>query len=582
MRSYGTVLFREASKVWEIRAEPHILMRLKSIFPRILKTMRGAITLTHNDEVCRDLEWFMTRYQLDIDPACGKVLHASAVRHQDTILRLEKIVDVKYKPRTFKLATAARQYQCSAAEVFLARGSLLLADDVGIGKTATALCALADSKTLPAIVVTLSGTMPQQWEDECRKFLPRAVVHIIRNGEIYEFPKRKGRGPDIIVLNYHKLGKWADVLAAYANTVIFDECQELRRSESQKYIGASIVAAAAKYRLGLSATPIYNYGGEIWNVINVLRPGVLGNHSEFMREWCSGGYARKPTINDPKAFGTYLRENFILLRRTRKEVGRELPPLTKVSHRISTDREPLEKVRSAAAELAKIILADKEIERGDRMRAAGELDWKLRHATGVAKAPHVADFVRLLVESDENVVVYAWHRAVYDILLDRLKEYNPACFTGEESAKKKLEAKRRFIERETPVILVSLRAGAGVDGFQKVCRTVVYAELDWSPGVLEQCTGRVFRDGQPDPVTAYYLVSDEGSDPVVAETLGIKREQVEGIKDPKRELVETLQTNTNRATSLAKRFLAQSYAQRKRRGPKTLGAKVAALMESTE
>ncbi len=330
-----------------------------------------------------------------------------------------------------------------------------------------------------------------------------------------------------------------------------------------------------------SATPIYNYGGEIWNVINVLRPGALGNHAEFMREWCSGGYARKPTINDPKAFGTYLRENFILLRRTRKEVGRELPPLTKISHRIATDREPLEKVRSAAAELAQIILADEEVERGDRMRAGGELDWKLRQATGVAKAPHVADFIRLLVESGENVVVYAWHRAVYDILLDRLKEYSPACFTGEESAKKKGESKRRFIERETPVIFVSLRAGAGVDGFQKVCRTVVYAELDWSPGVLEQCTGRVFRDGQPDPVTAYYLVSDEGSDPVVAETLGIKREQIEGIKDPTRELI-SLQTTTARATSLAKRFLAQSYAQRKRRGPKTLGAKVAALMESAE
>ena len=495
MRSYGTVLFREASKVWEIRAEPHILMRLKSIFPRILKTMRGAVTLTHNDEVCRDLEWFMKRYQLDIDPDCEKVLHGSSVRHQDTILRLEQIVDVKYKPRTFKLATAARKYQCSAAEVFLARGSLLLADDVGIGKTATALCALTDPKTLPAVVVTLSGTMPQQWGDECRKFLPRADVHIIRNGEIYEFPKRKGRGPDIIVLNYHKLAKWADVLAAYANTVIFDECQELRRSGSQKYIGAFIVAEAAKYRLGLSATPIYNYGGEIWNVINVLRPGALGDHGEFMREWCSGGYARKPTINDPKAFGTYLRENFILLRRTRKEVGRELPPLTKISHRISTDREPLEAVRSAAAELAQIILADKEIERGDRMRAAGELDWKLRHATGVAKAPHVADFVQLLVESGETVVVYAWHRAVYDILQDRLKEYNPACFTGAESSKQKLEARRRFMERETPVIFVSLRAGAGVDGLQKVCRTVVYAELDWSPGVHEQCTGRIFREG---------------------------------------------------------------------------------------
>jgi len=108
---------------------------------------------------------------------------------------------------------------------------------------------------------------------------------------------------------------------------------------------------------------------------------------------------------------------------------------------------------------------------------------------------YVADFVRLLVESGEQVVLYGWHREVYHIWLDRMADLKPALFTGTESTSQKQEAKRRFLAKETPVLIMSLRAGAGVDGLQHVCKTVVYGELDWSPGVHEQGVGRVFRDG---------------------------------------------------------------------------------------
>jgi hypothetical protein len=57
--------------------------------------------------------------------------------------------------------------------------------------------------------------------------------------------------------------------------------------------------------------------------------------------------------------------------------------------------------------------------------------------------------------------------------------------------------------------------------------------LDWTPAVHEQFIGRVRRDGNDTPVTAWYLVADEGADPEIALSLGIKRAQLEGIRDPK-------------------------------------------------
>jgi superfamily II DNA or RNA helicase len=127
--------------------------------------------------------------------------------------------------------------------------------------------------------------------------------------------------------------------------------------------------------------------------------------------------------------------------------------------------------------------------------------------------------------------------------------------TGSESDKQKVEAKRRFTEGDSQVLLISLRAGQGIDGLQHVCSIVVFAELDWAPAVHEQAAGRVFRDGQKNPVTAFFLLSDEGSDPTIAEALGLKYEQSEGIRDPEAELVEKLQIDEERIRKLAKQYL---------------------------
>jgi hypothetical protein len=86
---------------------------------------------------------------------------------------------------------------------------------------------------------------------------------------------------------------------------------------------------------------------------------------------------------------------------------------------------------------------------------------------------------------------------------------------------------------------------------------VVFGELDWSPGVHEQAIGRLHRDGQTDTVTAYYLQADEGSDPVIADVLGVKRQQIEGFRDPDGPLVRQLATDLDRVKKLAESFLQQ-------------------------
>lgn len=564
LKTYGTLRFEGAKFV--IECEPHVVIRMKRVFAKISNRQHGTIEIAATEETARDLEWFMVRFPFEMDEDGKAQLTKRADSHRERTALVESILAGRIEVADFGLAMPLRGYQQIAAEIGFHRQSLLLADEVGLGKTAAAIGLLARGVTLPALVVTLTH-LPRQWKDELGRFAPHLSVHIIKTGKTYDLVERHCRGkkgpkvlPDVILISYSKLSKWADVLAPLVRTVVYDEVQELRRSESDKSAAARHLSGAVGWRMALSATPIYNYGAEIWNVMQCVSPDALGTKEEFLNEWCTDLWKKdKEKIKDPHAFGAYMRESGLMLRRTRKDVGRELLPLNKAVEHIEADSAALDSVSFGAAELARAILAHGEAYRGQKMQQSEEFSNLLRQATGIAKAPYVAEFVRLLLEGEQRVVLYGWHREVYSIWMDRLKEFNPVMYTGSESPTQKDNAKDSFLEGDSRVLIISLRAGAGLDGLQFGCRTLVFGELDWSPGVHEQCEGRILRDGQKEPVFAYYLVADSGSDPTVSQVLGVKRQQIVGIRhDAENALFEQLQNDGNRIKDLARDFLARN------------------------
>ena len=286
-KSYGTVEYIAKDRVWKIVCEPHVSLRLKRVFGKLGKSSQGAHLISDNPENARDLEWFLSRYHMTVRN--GQRLCSQAQRSRDSISLIDQILSSGYKPPEFSLATPAREYQKVAASLWLTRGGLLLADEVGLGKTASSICGLTDQRTLPALVVTLTH-LPRQWRSELQKFAPDLYVHIVKSGRPYDMtgsrnqPNSLRRFPDVVIINYHKLAGWAETLvAAGIKAVIFDECQELRKGaqvkedkRTGKYRAAEFICENVRFRIGLSATPIFNYGVEFFSVVNCLCPDSLG------------------------------------------------------------------------------------------------------------------------------------------------------------------------------------------------------------------------------------------------------------------------------------------------------------------
>jgi SNF2 family DNA or RNA helicase len=525
------------------------MIRLKAVFPKVDTRQMGCVSLTNTPRTCTEILWFCDLYPLEISSGARKILIAGRNLDQKTADIVQKTLTGVLPPREFALELKPRTYQSMGTELWLQRKALLIADEMGIGKTLQALAGFTQSETLPAAVIVKVGIIPQ-WVREAERCLPGIRVHTLKTRKVAPLPPA-----DIYITSYTRLNAWAETLAKIVSSVVFDEIHELRHRDTGKYAGArhltSTLAGKGGYRLGLSGSPIFNYGDEMYSAIDLLDEGVLGTFEEFSREWCenSTGHLK---VRDTVAFGRLILDQGLMLRRTKKDVAIELPKRTRIVETIHVDEKMLMADDSMSIELAKRVLSSTDFHTTGE--AARQFDLKLRQATGIAKAPYVAEFARMLLEQGTRLVIFAWHREVWTVLMEKLKIFNPVMFTGSESAKEKEASLEAFKSGESSVLLMNLRSCEGVDGLQYCCDTIINAELDWTDQVHEQCATRVDRPGQKNPTMEIFLVSDEGSDPTVARINGVKREQAEGILNPFG-VVATVESDGRRIKTMAREFL---------------------------
>lgn len=544
-KTFGKLFLDTASRrhSWIIDdLAPHVAIAFKRLFPKV-DAYSTAIQISDSDENRADLLWFMSRYPLETKHA--DLLEEGAQRVQALIAERDIILDPDWTPPEncgFNPGKAPYLYQAQAAAIALKNGGLLLGDEVGLGKTVSALAALVGGAPLPAGIVVQTH-LADQWAGKIQEFTT-FDVHIIKGTKPYRLPPA-----DIYIFRYSNIGGWIDKLKnGLLKSVIYDEIQELRHgSDTDKGKSCAIVSARAEFRMGLTATPIYNYGEEMFRVLSFINPALLGTEDEFYREWCKTGRI----VKDPDALGSYLRETGWYLRRDEDDpsVDRAMPPINIIKVRVDWDSGAVADETELMRKLAQSVMSGPFQQSG---QAARELDLKMRQMTGIAKARGVAAYVRMLLRAGtERVILAGWHRDVYAIWLKELAQYEPVLYTGSENPAAKKFSVEQFTEGRSRVFILSLRSGAGLDGLQHYCQDTVIGEFDWSPQVHHQIFGRTRRPGQLGQVNGHFLFTDEGSDPVLIETLGLKSDQSRGINTPG-EAPKLLQSDESRIKRLAK------------------------------
>jgi len=422
-----------------------------------------------------------------------------------------------------------------------------IANGIITHNTVQTLAYLATEKqTFPVLIVAPLVTL-NNWQRETQKFLKKRS----RNGKISEneHPSsvliRTGKAQelgkyDVYIINYDLLHKRMDDIAKLnIKTLVCDEVQHLRSKTTKKYTAVKKLAAldSVKYRVGLSGTPIYNRGSEIWPIVDILRPGLLGTFEEFCEYFCYVNEKGKAIVLENKraSLGEELRKH-VMLRRKKSDVLKELKDKVRYKELIDSD------INYYQTELGKIWERLEEEQKSatsafDKFSSYKRAIQSERQAAGIAKVPHVIEFVKNIMEIEESVVVFCHHKAIHELLHRSLSEYSPASIIGGQSDKERQEGIDRFQNGETKLIIAGLRAGnVGIN--LSNARYVIFAELDWSPAIHRQAEDRLHRIGQKNTVFAYYLMGNGTLDDHVANVLVDKSYEIDAIMDEKAETFE--------------------------------------------
>ena len=426
-------------------------------------------------------------------------------------------------------------------------GNALLADEMGLGKTVQTLAYLSKEKNaFPALVIAPLVTLTN-WQREIEKFLKKKSRNgkiidnktptsiMIRNGKLNDIGQY-----DFYIINYELLHKrLPDLLKLGINSVICDEVQHLRSKTTQKYAAVKKLAAknSVKFRVGLSGTPIYNRGSEIWPIVDILKPGLLGSFKEFCEYFCYVNEKGKAIVLENKRES--LRDQLtkhVMLRRKKSDVLKELKDKVRYPEVIAADekfyKSELDKIWKKLEEEQRY--AETAFDKSASYHRAIESE---RQAAGLAKLKHVTNFVNDIMEIEESVVVFCHHRAIHDLLHQNLSKYNPASIIGGQTDKHRDNEITRFQNGETKLMVAGLRAGNVGINLTKASY-VIFAELDWSPAIHRQAEDRLHRIGQKNTVFAYYLVGNGTLDEHVVDILTDKTFEIDAILDAKTESFE--------------------------------------------
>jgi SNF2 family DNA or RNA helicase len=416
---------------------------------------------------------------------------------------------------------------------------------MGLGKTVQAIAMLLSEREeggeLGPTLVVCPMSIVQQWAAELARFAPSLRVHLhhgagrLGGAEL----ALAAQGHDVVVTSYDLAARDVDALAAIAwDRLLLDEAQDAKNPATKR--ARALRRLRARRRLAMTGTPIENRLGELWAIMDLVNPGLLGS-----REWFDRTFAKPVEVRGDERALERLRsivQPFVLRReKDAPEVELELPPITieKAYCRLTVEQASL--YRATVDRWLPRIEAHE-----DRFGRRGAVLAMLSHLKRVCNHPELLvatgsplegrsgkleRLVELLAEvpAGDKSLVFTQYPG-FDRLVPHLAARLGAdvgFFHGRLNARQRNELLAAFEREDGPSILViSLRAGGrGLN--LPVANHVFHFDRWWNPAVEQQATDRAHRFGQRKHVYVHSLICS-----------GTLEERIDALLDSKRELAE--------------------------------------------
>ena len=443
-------------------------------------------------------------------------------------------------------------YQKKGIEFLLPKKCALLADEMGLGKTVQAIGVANACEEIERILVICPNGAKSIWEEELDTWLVRKRPIVVISERKWNVPEH---GPVAVITNYERLRnkKVHECLRQYRwDFLIADEAHRIKNIEAlrtkeirgvwdgrkgdwEKY------PIPSRRKLLMTGTPILTRPRDLFSLLNYLDRQTWDSWFRFGVRYCNGhegefgwnfnGSSNLEELNERLT-------NSIMIRRRKEEVLADLPPKIRQTVIIDPSSDAMwqavreeQGVQSALEKaLASGKLRNKDHKGKERQYLLQEIS-RVRRETAIAKVPAVVEHMDTVMDQTSQAIIFAHHHDVIESLRYYLDpKYGCAVATGQENDRQKKAAADLFRSGKKRIFLGSMFAVG--EAITLTCANhVVFAELDWSPGIMAQAEDRAHRVGQDDKVLVQHVVLNGSMDAKLAKVMVRKQGIIERAID---------------------------------------------------
>lgn len=417
-------------------------------------------------------------------------------------------------------------FQKKAIQFALERNRCYLGLDPGLGKTIVAAMIARNLKQNPIYICP--PFLVRNVEEEFKKWAPEIAPMIV---------------PD------SNLVKWFKVIEEKTKNekvfLIVDEAHRFKNMDAQRtkfllgYRGKRGLVDLFDKRVLMSGTPMPNRPFELFPILRKEAHETIDymNSIDYGEKYCNAfnngfGWDFSDASNMPELARRVIYPSGPYMLRLKKDLL-DLPPKLE---EVFVVCDPLPKELKKLDKNFEGVNPEKFIEKKITMLAEEEgrdpLDLQLgtyRRLLGVAKVNPSVDYIQsVLEETEENILVYAYHKEVIKMLAMLLNEYKPFVITGDTPMNERHSMVKEF-QLNNKRLFIGNYAAMGVGFTLTKATRVISVEFDWVPGVNEQAGDRTHRIGQQNSVLHQFIVYKDSFDKVVLETLLRKKRNIKHI-----------------------------------------------------
>jgi len=426
-------------------------------------------------------------------------------------------------------------YQLDGIAFAVGAGRAVLADDMGLGKTIQGIGVaelLSRESAIKNVLVVCPTSLKSQWRSEIQRFSDRDCQLVI--GSAPERAAQYNNNCFFTICNYEQvLRDHKSIEENRWDLIILDEGQRVKNWEAKT--SRMIKSLRSRFALVLSGTPLENRLDDLFSVVEFVDDRRLGPSFRFFN-------IHRVVDEKGKLLGyknmDKLRENLksILLRRTRGEVMKELPPRTDEIVRIAPTDEQFE-LNRAQKMIIQSIINKPYISEMDMLRLQKALlicrmsadstflvdkqppgySSKLKRLTELLEELNAEEGRKIVLFSEWTTML-----GLIEPILQKLK-MDYVRLDGSVPQKKRARLVETFQKDPNCKLFITTNAGSTGLNLQSA-NTVINVDLPWNPAVLEQRIARAHRMGQKNPVQVYILVTEDTIEEGMLSTLAAKKQ----------------------------------------------------------